>query len=181
VSPVCQESFSPFELVADQAVVAGQPATSKTYEHEAALHQQRPRRRGLGALLRCSCFGGAVSEAGSSVAITEQCSSSLACTGSGHSDLGAMPVHPSLDLVLARHSGSPCKAGSVSRRSSSPRKFHHGSSVKRASSTAHSDVDWHDAESHFSGTSSDQDQALEEVAQMIKEAHLGPLGKAAPW
>jgi hypothetical protein len=69
----------------------------------------------------------------------------------------------------------------VSRRSSSPRKFHNGSSLKRASSTTYDDVDWHDAESHFSGASSDQEKALEEVAQMIKEAHLGPLGKAAPW
>lgn len=127
------------------------------------------------------CFGGAGSEAGSGVAVTEQASSSLACSTSGHSQVGAMPARHSLDLVLAHSSGSPRKAGSMSRRSSSPRKFALSSSLKRASSNAYSDVEWHDADSHFSGAASDQERALEEVAQMVKEASLGPLGKTAPW
>jgi hypothetical protein len=179
-SPAARESVSPFELAANQAaVVTLQPASAKTLHAEAALQQQQPRRRGLRSLL--CCFGGADSDAGSSVIITEQCSSSLAGSGSDHSQVAAMPLRHSLDLVLARSSGSPRKAGSVSRRSSSPRKFLHGSSLKRASSNTYSDVEWHDAESHFSGNASDQEHALEEVAQMIMEAQLGPLGKAAPW
>ncbi|KAF6257129.1 hypothetical protein COO60DRAFT_33644 [Scenedesmus sp. NREL 46B-D3] len=182
VSPVSQESSTPFELATNQAVVVpGQPASPRTLHAEAALHQQQPRRRGLGALLRCSCFGGADSTAGSHAAVPEQCSSSLACNDSDQSQLGALPGRHSLDVVLVKSSGSPRKSGSMSRRSSSPRKFHLGSSLRRASSTTYSDVDWHDAESHFSGGASDQEHALEEVAQMVKESQLGPLGKTAPW
>lgn len=168
--------LSPFELATSQtAVVAAGAPTAMFAEPfhaavsatEAAPMQQQKQRKGLAALLTCSCFGG------SSAADT----ASTLAPSSGRSSVqhDVMPT-----LILAHSSDSPRKVALAVKHCGSPRKQYQLTgvpSLRRASSTAYSDAEWHDAASHFSGSTDQDHGALEEVTLMVRE--LGAF--KAPW